>query len=105
MPRADPGPRRAASKRASSGLLLGLLLGVLTLFAYLPATAAGFVWDDDLYLTQNPCLRDWRGLARLWIPGNTVQYYPAVFTTFWVEQRVFGLEPRATTSSTSCCTP
>jgi tetratricopeptide (TPR) repeat protein len=93
MPRADPGPRRAASKRASSGLLLGLLLGVLTLFAYFPATAAGFVWDDDLYLTQNPCLRDWRGLARLWIPGNTVQYYPAVFTTFWVEQRVFGLEP------------
>jgi tetratricopeptide (TPR) repeat protein len=64
-----------------------------TLLAYLPALGAGYVWDDDWYLTENPHLRDLAGLARIWIPGNTVQYYPAVFTSFWLEQRAWGLDP------------
>jgi tetratricopeptide (TPR) repeat protein len=69
------------------------LLVVATFLAYWPVYDAGFVWDDDYYVTENPVLRDLAGLARLWVPGTTVQYYPAVFTTFWVEYRLWGLDP------------
>src|SRR5688572_33492469 len=73
--------------------LHGLALLALTLLAYLPALAAGLLWDDDKYLTENPWLGDLAGLARMWVPGNTPQYYPAVFTSFWLEHELWGLEP------------
>jgi hypothetical protein len=39
-----------------------LLLIGLTLFAYAPAMRAGWIWDDDYYVTRNANLRDARGL-------------------------------------------
>jgi tetratricopeptide (TPR) repeat protein len=71
----------------------GLALVAATVVAYLPAFRAGTIWDDDWYLTENVLLDDLPGLGKLWLPGNTPQYYPAVFTTFWVERRLWGLEP------------
>ncbi len=62
--------------------------------AYLPAFSAGFVWDDGIYITGNATLRTWSGLADIWFrPGATREYYPLVFTTFWVEHQLFGAEP------------
>jgi len=61
--------------------------------AYWPALGAGWVWDDDYYVTRNPWLSGWTGLRRLWTPGNTPQYYPLVFTTFWIEHALWGLAP------------
>jgi tetratricopeptide (TPR) repeat protein len=68
----------------------------LALTAYLPAiTEGGFVWDDDDYVTENRALRSSRGLVEIWTrPGATVQYYPLTFTTFWLEYRLWGLDPR-----------
>lgn len=81
-----PGVRAAASAL--------LLLGV-TCLAYYPAiTKAGFVWDDDQYVTANPMLRSARGLERIWTePAVSPQYYPLVFTTFWAERHLWGLHP------------
>jgi protein O-mannosyl-transferase len=62
--------------------------------AYWRAAGAGFVWDDDDYVTQNPVLRSWAGLWRIWFePTSLPQYYPLVHTTFWLEYRLVGLEP------------
>jgi Flp pilus assembly protein TadD len=70
------------------------LLLLATLVAYAPALAAGFVWDDDHYVTQNPLLRDLAGLARIWLePTATPQYYPLVHTTFWLEWHAWGQAP------------
>jgi tetratricopeptide (TPR) repeat protein len=67
---------------------------MLALVAYWPALQAGFVWDDDQYVTENPHIRTWDGLKRIWAePGATPQYYPLVFTSFWLEHRLWGLEP------------
>lgn len=79
----------------SVGTLLGLGLIVLgTLWAYLPALEAGFVWDDDWYVTNNPHLLTLGGLYKIWFEiGATVQYYPLVFTSFWIEHRLWGLSP------------
>lgn len=76
-------------------LWLGVIAIVLiTLIAYLPAINGGFIWDDDDYVTNNDLLRSGAGLVQLWEPGQTHQYYPAVFTTFWVEYQLWELNPR-----------
>ncbi len=65
-----------------------------TLVAYYPALHAGFIWDDDDYLTGNPTLSDLQGLRRIWLePGAVPQYYPLVHTTFWIERHLWGLRP------------
>jgi tetratricopeptide (TPR) repeat protein len=74
--------------------LLALALVMATLLAYQPALRCGYIWDDDVYVTQNHALRSPDGLARLWLkPGTTPQYYPLVFTTFWAEYHLWGLRP------------
>lgn len=80
---------RPLSPRAAAALLV-----VVTVVAYLPALRAGYIWDDDQYLTSNALLSSWGGLLRIWSePRATPQYYPLVFTTFWLEHRIWGLWP------------
>lgn len=70
------------------------VLVLCTLAAYYPALHAGFIWDDDDYLTGNTTLRDLHGLRRIWLePGAVPQYYPLVHTTFWIERHLWGLRP------------
>jgi tetratricopeptide (TPR) repeat protein len=70
-----------------------VLLGA-TILAYLPALRAGFIWDDDAYVTENATLRTADGLRRIWTqPGAVPQYYPLVHTTFWLEYHAWGLNP------------
>ena len=68
-------------------------IALLTIIAYLPALDGGFIWDDGDYVTANPLLLDLDGLGRIWKPGETRQYYPLVFTTFWVEHKLWEFEP------------
>ena len=75
--------------------LLALVLVIVTLVAYQPVQHAGFVWDDDYHLTENPLLRSVDGLHRIWtkIGGSSQQYYPLTFTGFWVEYHLWGRQP------------
>jgi hypothetical protein len=59
------------------------------LAVYLPALGGGYLWDDVLYVSDNPTLRSLGGLAGIWrIPPATRQYYPLTYTSFWVEYRL-----------------
>lgn len=71
------------------------LLIALTFLAYLPALRDGFIqWDDSDYVVDNPGLRDLPGLRRIWIePQSQWQYYPLVFTSFWVEYHLWQASP------------
>jgi tetratricopeptide (TPR) repeat protein len=83
-----------ATNRRNLWAAIGLL--VASLAVYLPLREAGFVWDDDHYVTQNRNLQDGAGLARIWLePRTSPQYYPLVHTGYWVEHRLVGLDPRA----------
>jgi tetratricopeptide (TPR) repeat protein len=74
--------------------LLAAAILFLTVLAYQPVWHAGFIWDDDCYVSENPALRSVDGLRGIWVkPGTTVQYYPLVFTSFWVEYHLWGLQP------------
>lgn len=72
----------------------GVAILACTLFAYLPALQAGYVWDDDQYVTRNETLESVEGLGRIWTElGAVPQYYPIVHTSYWIEYRLWGLEP------------
>jgi len=66
----------------------------VALAAYSQVFTAGFIWDDDDYLTQNPHIPASDGLLRIWaLNGESPQYYPLVFTTYFIEYRLWGLNP------------
>lgn len=75
-------------------LMLGGCLIIAVMVVYIPSLHCGYIWDDDYYVTNNRALRGPGGLERIWTaPGATPQYYPMVFTSFWVEYQLFGLNP------------
>jgi len=74
--------------------LFALLLVAVTLAAYGPAWQAGFIWDDDVYLTKNPLLTAPDGLRRIWFSlDSPSQYFPLTYTTFYMERALWGLNP------------
>src|SRR5258706_13738796 len=61
--------------------LLGLLLVVGTIMAYQRVWHAGFIWDDDVYVTNNPLLSAPDGLKRIWVSlDSPSQYLPLTYT-------------------------
>ncbi len=84
-----------AMKSGSAGSWIRGLRGwgglcALTLIAYGPALGAGFVWDDDAHVPK-AAMRSLHGLWRIWFElGSTQQYYPALFSSFWLEHRLWG---------------
>ena len=76
------------------GYLTALAIIALAIVAHAPATDGGFIWDDDDYVSRNETLEDLAGLGRIWFElGAVPQYYPLVHTTFWIEYRLWGLDP------------
>lgn len=69
------------------------ILFVLVLVAYIPAIRAGFIWDDDLFLTHNPLIQADDGLYRFWFTKEAPDYFPLVSTSLWLEWRVWGQNP------------
>src|SRR5262245_38034341 len=65
-----------------------------TFLAYLPALGAGFIWDDDAYVTNNPLLRAPDGLRDIWFSTkHQSQYFPLVYTSFRLQYALWGLDP------------
>ena len=65
----------------------------VTTIAYFPALKGEPIWDDDAYLTSLD-LRSFHGLARIWTHSDpTQQYYPLVYSAFWLEQKLWGDTP------------
>jgi tetratricopeptide (TPR) repeat protein len=72
----------------------GALLVICVVLAYLPAGRAGFIWDDDVYVTNNPLLTAPDGLWRIWFSLDAPsQYFPLVYTVFRFEHALWGMAP------------
>ncbi|MEW5735227.1 MAG: tetratricopeptide repeat protein [Thermodesulfobacteriota bacterium] len=75
-------------------LALGALLATAVAASYLPAFRAGYIWDDDSYLTQNQTLDSPTALSDIWFsPFSNAQYYPLVFTSLYIQKIIWGLSP------------
>jgi len=73
---------------------LGFLLVAGIIIAYQPAWHAGFIWDDDDYVTNNPLLTAPDGLRRIWFSlDSPSQYFPLTYTAFLIERAIWGLNP------------
>ena len=82
---------RAARTRVAAG---AAFIVVATFIAYLPAIRGGFIWDDDVHVTDNVLLRSAEGLGLIWTRlGATPQYYPLTHTSFWIEYGIWGDRP------------
>jgi len=69
----------------------------IVFLVYLPTLRNGFVWDDDS-LTQNVLLKTGSGLWKIWTSPSALSeyekhYWPLVYSTFWVEYKLWDLNP------------
>ena len=86
---AAPGP----AARGRPRWLAPALAFFAAVVVYLPALGNDFVWNDPDYVTK-PALQSLAGLGRIWTElGATEQYYPLLHTFFWLQHRVFGVDP------------
>ena len=79
------------AQKLSLGTTVSLvLILVATVVSYWPALNGGFVWDDDAYVPK-PEMQSPDGLRRIWLePGATLQYYPLLYSSFWIQHKVWG---------------
>ena len=66
---------------------------LVVLAAYWPAINAGYVWDDDVFLTANPLIRADDGLQRFWFTTQAPDYFPLTSSVLWLEWRAWGDNP------------
>src|SRR5580658_5258481 len=77
-----------------SDLIWIAAVAAIMLIAYLPIFNAGWIWDDNHYVTGNIHLHTLHGLRQLWLrPGAVPQYYPLTHTSFWIEYHLWGQHP------------
>jgi Tfp pilus assembly protein PilF len=61
------------------------------LWIYRPALHGDWIWDDTLYLSQNPLLNDPARLWKAWFqPGSFIEYYPIEQTVQWAQWQLWG---------------
>jgi len=70
------------------------LLVVIVIVSYLPAAKAGYIWDDDYYVTENKLISAPDGLRRIWFSQDCPsQYFPLTYTTFRLEYSLWKMNP------------
>ena len=72
--------------------LWGLILVLAVILVYLPVWWAGYIWDDDVYITASPYISGLHGLKETWTT-SAADISPLTFTTFWVEHALWGMTP------------
>ena len=60
---------------------------------YQPVWHAGFIWDDDTFLVNNPLIKLSNGLYQFWFTTKAPDFFPMTSTTLWLEWRLWGMNP------------
>jgi hypothetical protein len=87
-------PVTAIAKKKNSVISAALAVALLvtaTLLAYLPALRGGFIFDDNVFLTDNRLIHASDGLSRLWFSREAADYWPVTSSTLWLEWRLWGM--------------
>jgi tetratricopeptide (TPR) repeat protein len=83
-------PPSSLQRIFGSKLFLAAMLILATILVYLPAFSAGFLWDDDFFLTNNPLMHASDGLYRFWFTTQPPDYFPLTSSMLWLEWRLWG---------------
>jgi len=85
---------RTAAALPKPILFGALFIALATVAAYWPVFSAGFIWDDNAYVTEDPLLTSADGWSRIWFSAHAQsQYFPLVFSTLRLEYDCWGLNP------------
>jgi hypothetical protein len=60
------------------------IIALVAFIVYLPVLRAGYIWDDDTALTENPLVQSLSGLRDIWFSTKPYDYFPLTFTTIWM---------------------
>ena len=90
-------PLTVATSYSWQDVLAFVALGLLVVVSYLPAMLwGGFVWDDRIITNSDP-VREVSGLWQIWFSPRAIgaegHYWPLVYTTFWLEHKLWGFAP------------
>lgn len=81
-------------RKIPTAIWLGVaVIGLAIFTAYWPAMHGEFLWDDAVFLTNNPLIQNAHGLWKIWFSTQPVDYFPLTNTWFWVEWRLWGTSP------------
>lgn len=77
-------------------LFLGISLFLLTAAVLSPAMSGGYIWDDDITLTDNPLVKLslQEGIPHIWASKHSTDYYPLTWSSFWLEWRLWEQDAR-----------
>ena len=66
----------------------------LAVALHLPTLGFGFTgWDDTGYVPDNPRITSGERFAEIWTSAESEVYYPLMYTSFWLEYRLWGPSP------------
>ena len=90
-------PLTAATSYSRQDVLALLALGLLVIVPYLPAMLWGSFILDDRILTNAEPVQEVSGLWQIWFSPSAIgeegHYWPLVYTTFWLEHKLWGYDP------------
>ena len=66
---------------------------VSILLAYYPCLQGGFIFDDDILLTENHLIQASDGPYQFWFTTKALDYWPVTNTMLWIEWRMWGMNP------------
>ncbi len=67
----------------------GLLIFCAVVVVFWPVYSAGFIWDDNVMLTETPLMHG--PFHALWTGASGVDYFPVTYSSLWIEWRLWGL--------------
>lgn len=70
-----------------------LLFLLVTLSAYGYTVYCGYIWDDERHVLMDSSLWGLAGLWKIWFSREMQQYYPLIYSSFWIEANLWGLSP------------
>ncbi|MFM7245538.1 MAG: tetratricopeptide repeat protein [Planctomycetaceae bacterium] len=77
----------------------GLLIALAAVAAFWPSLRGEFLWDDDTWIAAAPTtpthrlIHDADGLRGIWLTNQTQDYWPLSNSAFWLEWRLWGMNP------------
>jgi protein O-mannosyl-transferase len=69
---------------------LAFLVVVVTILVYQPVWHGGFIWDDEIYITDNYIFKTGNTICRLWLTTEAADYWPLTASVEWLEWRLWG---------------
>jgi tetratricopeptide (TPR) repeat protein len=81
------------SARDLEGAKALLFFMLVTVSAYIYTLNCGYIWDDERHVLMDRSLWGLSGLWKIWFTREMQQYYPLIYSSFWIEANLWGLSP------------